>query len=94
MLFTITMPTEDDLVTLPLVDITPDGIWTPSAFKSDPGLSFVDSYFNPPCLAQMVLSTFAQEGEEKGLISNTGEAPSTSNPTDGPSLRSSMMSLI
>ena len=53
--FTITMPTEEDLTTLPLVDIMPDGIWTPSDFnETDPGLSFVDSYFDPPCLAQMV----------------------------------------
>ena len=53
--FTITMPTEEDLTTLPLVDIMPDGIWTPSDFNEpDPGLSFVDSYFDPPCLAQMV----------------------------------------
>ena len=64
------MPTEEDLTTLPLVDIIPDGIWVPSDFNEPiPGLSFVNSYFDPPCLAQMVATTFTQEGEEERLIS-------------------------
>ena len=67
MTFTITLPTEDDLITLPLVDITPDGIWTPSDFnETDPGHFFVDSYFDPPCLAQTVATTSGQEGGGKG----------------------------
>ena len=67
------------------MDITPDGIWIPSDFNEpDLGLSFVNSYFNPPCLAQMVATTFTQEGEEEGLISNAGENPSTSDPIDDP----------
>ena len=69
MTFTITMPTEEDLVTLPLMDLTPDGIWTLSDFNEpDPGLSFVDSYFDSPCLAQMVATTFGQTGGERTHI--------------------------
>ena len=55
MTFRITMPTEEDLNTLPVVDITPDGVWVPSDYNEhDHGLSFADSSFNPPCLAQNV----------------------------------------
>ena len=65
------------------MDITPDGIWTPSDFNEpDPGLSSVDSYFDPPCLAQMVVTTIMQEGEGEGPTSNTGEDPSTPGPTE------------
>ena len=55
MTFTITMPTKEDLATLPIVDLMPNGICNPSNFNEpDPGLSFVDSSFDPPYLAQMV----------------------------------------
>ena len=85
MTFMITMPTKDDLITLPLVDITTDGIWTPSDFnKTDPSLSFVDSYFNPHCLAQTVATTSGHSGGEQGLTSNTGETPTTSDTIPDP----------
>ena len=35
MIFTITMPTVEDLATLPIADLTPDGIWTPSDFNEN-----------------------------------------------------------
>lgn len=42
----ITMPTSDDLETLPIVDITPEGVWVPSEYNDDhPGLSFGDTCF-------------------------------------------------
>ena len=85
MTFNITMPTKDDLTTLPLVDLTPDGIWTPSDFnETDPRLSFIDSYFDPPCLAQTVATTTDQARGKKGLTSNTGESQSMSDPTSDP----------
>ena len=73
MTFCIMMPTEEDLTTLPIMDLTPDGIWTPSDFNETyPGLSFVDSHFDPPCLAQIVATS---------VISTTGEDPGASNMT-------------
>ena len=69
MTFTITMPTEENLVTLTLVDLTPDGIWTPSDFNEpDPGLFFLDSSFDSPCLAQMVATTFGHTGGGRSHI--------------------------
>ena len=52
MAFPISLPTEEDLATLPIVDVTPDGVWCPSDFnETDQGLSFGDSLFDPPCFA-------------------------------------------
>ena len=85
MTFNITMPTEDDLTTLPLVDLTPDGIWTPSDFnKTNPSLSFVDSSFDPPCLAQTVATTSDQAVGDHRLASDTGEGQRTPDPTPDP----------
>jgi hypothetical protein len=53
MTFMISLPTTDDLATLPIVDITPEGVWIPSAFnKTHCGLSFGDSSFSS--LAQKI----------------------------------------
>ena len=58
---------------------------TPSDFnKTDPGLSFVDSFFDPPCLAQTVATTSDQTGGDNKLASNTGEGQSTPDPTPDP----------
>ena len=85
MIFNITMPTEDDLTSLPLVDLTPDGIWTPSDFNEmDPGLSFVDSHFDPPCLAQTIATTSDHTRGDKELTSHTGETHSMSDPKPDP----------
>ena len=54
MTFWISLPTEEDLVTLPIVDITPTDVWCPSDFnKTGKGLSFEDSLFDPPTFAQL-----------------------------------------
>jgi hypothetical protein len=58
MVFPISLPTDEDLATLPIVDITPDGVWCPSEFnETGKGLCFGDSLFDPPCLAQMTNTT-------------------------------------
>ena len=58
------MPTEEDLDTLPIADLTPYGIWIPSDFnETEPGLSFVDSHFDPPCLTQYATSIISPAGE-------------------------------
>jgi hypothetical protein len=60
MAFPILLPNEDDLANLPIVDITPDGVWCPSDFnETDQGLSFCDSFFDPPCFAQMTTTAMA-----------------------------------
>ena len=90
MTFTITMPTEEDLAPLPIADLTPNGIWTLSDFnETDPSLSFVDSYFDPPCFAQTVATTLMQGGEDgldnipmMNVTSNAGEDPSASKIMD------------
>jgi hypothetical protein len=52
------MPTEEDLATLPIIDITPDGVWVPSAYnETDRGLSFQDPIFDPPVMAQLMTSS-------------------------------------
>jgi hypothetical protein len=42
----ISLPTSAELETLPIVDITPEGVWVPSEYNDGhPGLSFGDSCF-------------------------------------------------
>ena len=54
MSFAISELTAEDLATLPIVDITPDGVWCPSDFnETGRGLSFTDSGFDPTCFAQL-----------------------------------------
>jgi hypothetical protein len=50
MTFNISLPTAEDMTTLPIIDITPDGIWVPSEFNDNHSLQFDD----PPILAQTV----------------------------------------
>ena len=86
------MPTEDNLTTLPLVDLTPDGIWTPSDFnETDPSLSFVDSSFDPPCLAQTVTTTSDQAGGTIDSHPIQGRVNICQTPHLTPSRRFSMM---
>jgi hypothetical protein len=54
MTFQISLPTEEDLAMLPIVDITPTDVWCPSDFnKTGKGLSFEVSLFDPPTFAQL-----------------------------------------
>jgi hypothetical protein len=53
MTFTISLPTTDDLANLPIVDITPKGVWIPLDFnKTHHSLSFGDLSYSS--LAQKV----------------------------------------
>ena len=63
MTFQITMPSEEDLQMLPIVDLTPASIWHPSEYNyTGPSLSFVNSFFDLPCLTQQVNMTSAHGG--------------------------------
>ena len=63
MTFQINISMEKDLNTLPIVDITPYGVWLPSEFnKTDHSLSFADYLFDPPLFAQKGETTWMMEG--------------------------------
>jgi hypothetical protein len=65
MTFKISMPTEEDLAMLPIVNITPSGVWVPSDFNdTDRGLSFSNPIFDPISLAQ----TATQEDSADALL--------------------------
>jgi hypothetical protein len=56
MTMNISLPTEHDLETLPIVDITSPGMWMPSEHNEvDHGLSFHDPIFDPSRIAQTVV---------------------------------------
>jgi hypothetical protein len=62
MTFQISMPTETDLATLPIIDIKPDGVWSPSTFnETDCGLCLDENLFMPTTLAQMASCTTFSE---------------------------------
>jgi hypothetical protein len=66
----ISMPTESDLETLPIVDITSPGLWLPSEHnETDNGLSFEDPIFDPSRVAQHAShhKTATNHGSADGL---------------------------
>jgi hypothetical protein len=84
--FPISLPTDDDLANLPIVDITLDGVWCPSDFnETDQGLSFRDSFFDPPCFAQMATTLAGDHFHDAvpSLTATTSELESapTADPT-------------
>ena len=65
MTFRISLPTEDDFATLPIVDITPPDVWCPSDFnETAKGLSFDDSLFDPPTFAQLATRVTPEDAVE------------------------------
>jgi hypothetical protein len=71
MTFKILLPTDHDLDTLPIVDITSSGLWVPSDFnENDHGLIFADPLFEPARVAQNTAKT------------NTTESPDSRRWTD------------
>jgi hypothetical protein len=93
MTFPISLPSEEDLATLPMIDITPDGVWCPSNFnETEKGLSFTDSHFDPPCFAQLSTTTAGDnmrlEDVDDNVFHNavqdlpTTESPSNIEPGD------------
>jgi hypothetical protein len=65
MTFWISLPTEDDRATLPIVDITPMDVWCPSDFnETGKGLGFEDSLFDPPTFAQLATKMEPEDPSE------------------------------
>jgi hypothetical protein len=96
MTFAISMPSEDDLASLPIIDITPPGLWIPSDFnESDKGLSFLDPLFDSHSLAQAV--TRVHLDEEPAPVPDAcpaDEPRTTSIPEEQPIFHDSLEDLI
>jgi hypothetical protein len=81
MTFRISLPTEDDLASLPIVDITPPDVWCPSDFNEpDKGLSFDDSLFEPLTFAQ--LATRAPADDTLETFYDALPDPALADPAD------------
>jgi hypothetical protein len=65
MTFKISLPTDHNLETLPMVDITSPSLWVPSDFnKNNHGLTFPDPSFEPAWVAQTTAQTNTTAGSD------------------------------